>query len=82
MTRLLLRSDLLFFSAAAFLGGMLVIFTSRRPQTNSITRVIFRLWTLAPRVGSMTDETWVLLNGIGGVFVGVLFFVLYFAYPS
>jgi|CZKY01.1.fsa_nt_gi hypothetical protein len=55
--------------------GMLLIATSLNPQRNVVTRPLYRMWTFLPRVGSMTDEKWVLVNGVCMLLVG-LFFLL------
>ena len=62
--------------AGLFVLGIMLIVTSVNPQRNSVTRVLFRIWTFVPRVGSsMRDETWILLNGIG-VLIGFLVYFL------
>ncbi len=53
-------------------GGMLYVVTSLNPQRNFVTRVLFRITTFLPRVGSMTDEKWVLVNGVVFLLVGIL----------
>jgi uncharacterized membrane protein HdeD (DUF308 family) len=52
-------------------GGMLYIVTSLNPQRNSVTRHLFRITTFLPRVGSMTDEKWVLVNGVVFLLAGL-----------
>lgn len=51
--------------------GTLLIVTSRSPNKNALTKVSFRMCTIAPRVGSMRDETWVLINGVGLLATGI-----------
>jgi hypothetical protein len=55
--------------------GMLLIMTSLHPQRNVLTRVLFRINTFMPRAGSMSDEKWVLLNGVGTL-LAALFWLL------
>jgi uncharacterized membrane protein HdeD (DUF308 family) len=57
------------------LGGMLYIVTSVNPQRNSLTKVIYWITTCMPRAGSMTDEKWVLVNGVVLLLVGLLLIV-------
>jgi len=44
--------------------GVLLVLTSLFPQKNSLTKAVHWLWTITPRAGSMSDETWVMVNGI------------------
>jgi hypothetical protein len=60
-----------------FVIGVLLLLTSLFPQKNSLTKTVYWLWTIAPRVGSITDEKWVMINGIGMLVGGLLFLVLW-----
>jgi hypothetical protein len=65
------------YVGALFLAaGALMIVASLDSERNALTRVLFRLWTSMPRVGSMADTTWVLLNGFALVLVGVTLLVV------
>ncbi len=60
-----------------FLGvGLLLVLTSRNSERNALTRLLFKIWTVMPRAGSMTDQTWVMINGIGLLLGGAVFVVL------
>lgn len=54
-------------------SAALTILTWTNPQRNALTKATFSMLTIAPRVGSMTDRQWVLLNGVvllfGGLFL-------------
>jgi uncharacterized membrane protein HdeD (DUF308 family) len=67
---------------AVFMGvffvvaGALLIRISLFPTRNALTRTLFRLSTIMPRAGSMTDETWVMVNGVGLLVGGLLLLAL------
>jgi hypothetical protein len=50
--------------------GVLLVLTALFPQRNSVMKGVYWLWTILPRAGSMTDKTWVMINGIGLLVVG------------
>lgn len=52
--------------------GVLLLQAAVFPTRNSLTKAIFWLCTIAPRAGSMTDATWVMINGVGMLLAGVL----------
>lgn len=52
--------------------GTVLIVTSRNPTKNALTKISYRLVTITPRVGSMTDQTWVLINGLALLIAGAL----------
>jgi hypothetical protein len=55
------------------------------PQRNLLTKTLYWLCTLAPRIGSISDKTWVMVNGIGLLYAGVVMLtlsVVYLTYPS
>jgi hypothetical protein len=56
--------------------GMLLILTSFFPQRNLLTKTLYWLCTLAPRIGSISDKTWVMVNGIGLLLAGVVLLTL------
>lgn len=56
-----------------FALGTLLVLTSLDPHRNLLTRMLYRIWTVMPRAGSMTDAKWVLSNGIALLLAGVLF---------
>ena len=62
--------------------GILLVLTYLDPQRNPLTRTVYRLWTILPRVGSMTDRQWILMNGVvllvGGTVLVSLFFLGFF----
>jgi hypothetical protein len=61
-----------------FLGtGVLLIFASLFPQKNALTKALFWLSTGMPRIGSMTDKTWVMINGIAMLLMGLVFFAFW-----
>jgi uncharacterized membrane protein HdeD (DUF308 family) len=55
--------------------GVALIQTARLPRRNVFTEILFCLTTIMPRVGSMKDETWVMINGVVMLIVGLLFLV-------
>jgi uncharacterized membrane protein HdeD (DUF308 family) len=56
-----------------FLGfGLALIQAARFPRRNVLTETLYRL-TITPRVGSMKDETWVTINGVGMLVAGLAF---------
>lgn len=76
MGGLLLQSKidfmLLALAMALMGGGILALVAAHDPGRNVLTRVVHRMCTVAPRVGSMTDGTWVKINGIVLLFAGIL----------
>ncbi len=58
---------------SAIAAGFLMIVTSLNPQRNFVTRFLFRINTFLPRVGSISDEKWVLINGVAVLLVGLIF---------
>ena len=59
------------------LGGMVTIDAARFPSRNSLNKFFYWMHTLPPRIGSMADETWVLVNGIGSLVVGLVLLLLW-----
>lgn len=76
-----MRTEVISLVVAIVLAGdgMLLVWTSRNPQRNALTRMSYRLCTMAPRIGSITDKTWVLINGAGLLIAG-LFLLVRFVY--
>ena len=56
--------------------GVLTIQAAKFPTKNSLTKAIYWMSTIMPRMGSMTDETWVMVNGVVLLVFGVLLLVL------
>jgi hypothetical protein len=52
--------------------GIVTIQAAVFPTKNSLTKAIYWMVTISPRMGSMTDETWVIVNGVGLLVFGVL----------
>ena len=63
---------LVFLGVIMIAGGMLYIVTSVNPQRNFLTQILYWITTIMPRVGSMTDKKWVLVNGVVLLLVGLL----------
>ena len=57
--------------------GALLVLTSMFPRGNALTKTLYWLWTIAPRVGSMTDEKWVMINGIAMLVGGLVFLAMW-----
>jgi uncharacterized membrane protein HdeD (DUF308 family) len=57
-----------------FVGlGVAQIRTARFPRWNVFTGALYWLTTITPRDGSMKDETWVMINGVVMLIVGLAF---------
>jgi hypothetical protein len=52
--------------------GTVTIQAAVFPTKNSLTKAIYWMTTILPRMGSMTDETRVMVNGVGMLIAGVL----------
>ncbi len=56
--------------------GVLVVRTALLTTRNALTKMVYWLCTIAPRAGSMSDEKWVMINGIVMLAVGLLLLTL------
>ena len=52
--------------------GIVTIQAAVFPTKNSLTKAIYWMTTISPRMGSMTDATWVMINGIGLLVAGLV----------
>jgi hypothetical protein len=57
--------------------GVLLVQTALFPTKNSLTKAIYWMSTILPRMGSMTDEFWMMINGIVMLLVGFLVLALW-----
>jgi hypothetical protein len=57
--------------------GVLTIQAAIVPTKNSLTKAIYWMNTVMPRMGSMSDETWVKVNGVGLMVGGIVALALW-----
>ena len=57
--------------------GVVTIQAAIVPTKNSLTKAIYWMNTVMPRMGSMSDETWVKVNGVGLMVGGIVALALW-----